>query len=131
MDEAEREGDPRMAPPQLLEECDEAKVRSALAGPQSGFGDVERYPSLPAKAAVLSYRLAKGHACTDGNKRLALILASAFLEANGFDIDAEPAETEHVFRHVAASKSIDAETVIADLEGWFADAVQPLDEQEE
>jgi death on curing protein len=119
-----------MAPPVALEQCDEARVRSALAGPAEGFGDTELYPSLSAKAAVLAYRVAKGHACFDGNKRLALILASAFLEANEYDMDASTEEIEHVFRHVADSQSGDHERMMSDLEGWFHQVITPLTEED-
>jgi death-on-curing protein len=129
-DEARRQGDPRMAPPYRLEDCDEGKVRSALAGPRSGFGEFERFPSLSAKAAVIAYRLAKGHACEDGNKRLALICSSAFLEANGYDIEASAEETEHVFRHVAESPSGEFEAMTSDLEGWFDQVIVPLTEED-
>jgi death-on-curing protein len=118
-----------MAPPTPLEDCDEGRVRSALAGPAEGFGDVELYPSLAAKVAVLAYRLAKGHACVDGNKRVALLVASAFLEANGFDIEASAEEIDHVFRHVAASASTESEAMTRDLEGWFDKVMAPLTEE--
>jgi death-on-curing protein len=45
---------------------------SALHAPQAGFGDVEFYPDLIDKAAVLAVRIARNHLLPDGNKRLAL-----------------------------------------------------------
>jgi death-on-curing protein len=56
---------------------------SALAAPRAGFGNVERYPTLLEKAAVLLERLARNHPLPDGNKRTAFIVTGLFLEANG------------------------------------------------
>lgn len=105
-------------------------MRSALAGPAEGFGGVELYPTLHAKGAALAYRVAKGHACFDGNKRLAVILTSAFLEANDSDMDASADEVEHIFRHVADSDAADRERMMADLEGWFEQVITPLIEED-
>jgi death-on-curing protein len=44
---------------------------SALHAPQAGFGDVEFYPDLIDKAAVLAVRIARNHPLPAGNKRLA------------------------------------------------------------
>jgi death-on-curing protein len=80
---------------------------------------------------VLAYRLIKGHACVDGNKRLALLLASAFLEANRFDLDAPSEEIDHVFRHVAGSDAGLYEAVLDYLTYWFEKAIRPLAEEGE
>jgi death-on-curing family protein len=113
-----------------LAACRTEIVESALAGPKQGFGEDESYSNLSAKTAVLAYRLIKGHACPDGNKRLALLLSSAFLEANGADLEASAEEIDHFFRQVAASPASDHEDVISALAHWFEDAMQPLPEGE-
>ncbi len=46
---------------------------SALAAPRAGFGDVEVYPTILEKAAILLERLARNHPLPDGNKRTAPI----------------------------------------------------------
>jgi len=56
---------------------------SALAAPRAGFGNVEFYPTLLEKAAILLERLARNHPLPDGNKRTAFLLTARFLEANG------------------------------------------------
>jgi death-on-curing protein len=58
-------------------------AESALAAPRAGFGDVEIYPTILEKAAVLLERLARNHPLPDGNKRTAFFLTGLFLEANG------------------------------------------------
>jgi death-on-curing protein len=58
-------------------------AESALAAPRAGFGDVEVYPTILEKAAILLERLARNHPLPDGNKRTAFFLTGLFLEANG------------------------------------------------
>lgn len=58
-------------------------AESALAAPSAGFGDVEVYPTIIEKAAILLTRLAQNHPLPDGNKRTAFFVTGLFLEANG------------------------------------------------
>jgi death-on-curing protein len=55
---------------------------SALGAPRAGFGDVEAYPTILEKAAILLERVARNHPLPDGNKRTAFFLMGLFLEAN-------------------------------------------------
>ena len=57
-------------------------------------------------------------------------MTSAFLEANGHDLDAEPKEIEHVFRHVAGSEAQAFGDVVEELAGWVENAMRPLDEED-
>ena len=57
-------------------------AESALHAPQAGWGEVEFYPDLPMKAAVLLVRLAKNHALyPDKLAALAERLSGAYLRA--------------------------------------------------
>ncbi len=47
------------------------------------FGDMELYPTLEEKAAVLLYLIVKNHSFTDGNKRIAAACFLYFLDKNG------------------------------------------------
>jgi len=58
-------------------------AESALAAPRAGFGDVDLYPILLEKAAILLERLARNHPLPDGNKRTAFLTTARFLELNG------------------------------------------------
>lgn len=49
-------------------------AESALAAPRAGFGDVEVYPTILEKAAILLERLARNHPLPDGNKRTAFFV---------------------------------------------------------
>jgi death on curing protein len=80
-------------------------AESALAAPRAGFGDVEVYPSILEKAAILLERLARNHPLPDGNKRTAFFLAGLFLEANGVPLlDAQPDVDVPMVERIAAGQ---------------------------
>lgn len=82
-----------IAPEQIARLPNVGLAESALAAPRAGFGDVEIYPTILEKAAILLERLARNHPLPDGNKRTAFFLnvrlrtaerrTGLFLEANG------------------------------------------------
>lgn len=57
------------------------------------FGDVE---SLHELAAMHAVAITKAHAFQDGNKRTAILMACAFLHANGLEFDFAPHDDEAV-----------------------------------
>jgi death-on-curing protein len=62
---------------------DAGLLEAAAARPQvSVFGD-DAYPTLLEKAAALTHSIARNRGLVDGNKRLALAAAIAFLGING------------------------------------------------
>lgn len=80
-------------------------AESALAAPRAGFGDVEVYPTILEKAAILLERLARNHPLPDGNKRTALLLAGLFLEANGLPLyGAQPDTDVPMVERIAAGQ---------------------------
>ncbi|MGH7100656.1 MAG: type II toxin-antitoxin system death-on-curing family toxin, partial [Stellaceae bacterium] len=58
---------------------------SALHAPAASFEDVELYPDVIDKAAVLCVRLARNHPLPDGNKRVAYLAMIEFLARNGIE----------------------------------------------
>lgn len=58
-------------------------LEAALARPQASVLGEDAYPDLHAKAAALLHSLARNHALTGGNKRLAFAATIAFLGSNG------------------------------------------------
>lgn len=62
---------------------DHGLLESALARPQATVFGRDAYESLEEKAGALLHSLARNHALVDGNKRLALSAAIAFLGLNG------------------------------------------------
>lgn len=77
---------------------------SALHAPQAGYGNVDIYPSLIEKAAVLCVRITQNHPLPDGNKRLAWISMVLFLEINDVLLDVEEDDAVHTMNAVAAKQ---------------------------
>jgi death-on-curing protein len=67
----------------LVDVCDLALVESALGAAAATFGGTDLYPSMAAKAAVLTYRLCNNHPLLDGNKRVAYECLREFVARNG------------------------------------------------
>ncbi len=79
---------------------------SALHAPRAGFGDIEFYPDLYDKAAVLVCRLAWNHPLPDGNKRAAWAALVMFIDLNDGTWEPDPPEidqTEAAMLAIAAS----------------------------
>ena len=62
-------------------------LESALAQPQAVFGGQFLHESLFMMAAAYLFHLVKNHPFVDGNKRIGLATALAFLDTNGVVID--------------------------------------------
>lgn len=104
-------------------------IEIALASPAAGFGDFERYPSLPAKAAVLLYTLAKSQACIDGNKRLALILTKVFIAINnGTFRGVDDEDLAARVLDAATSAPGARERVVDELAGWLETVIVEREE---
>jgi prophage maintenance system killer protein len=88
----------------------------------------DKYPSLEEKAAALAYHLAKLQACVKGNKRVALILTTAFLRLNRRRFaPAVAATTEPAERIWELATTTEAEdVVIASTAQWFRDSTVAL-----
>jgi death-on-curing protein len=98
---------------------DDGLIESALARPQNrwGYGETE----LAGLAAAYGFGLAKNHGFIDGNKRVALMAAYAFLYANGLDLDVAEPEAHAVFNDLAAGELGEEE-----LAAWIRSHVQPV-----
>lgn len=101
-------------------------MEAALAAPSASFGGREFYATLPEKAASLLYALAKGHACPNGNKRLASVLTLEFLQRNGYFVWVESNALAEQVLEVAASVSADAEAVRTAAAHWIEAHMIPL-----
>ncbi|MGE5049209.1 MAG: type II toxin-antitoxin system death-on-curing family toxin [Deltaproteobacteria bacterium] len=65
-------------------------LQSALAMPQASFGGEFLHPTLPEMAAAYLFHLVQNHAFIDGNKRIGLAAAIAFLGMNDLWLEADP-----------------------------------------
>jgi death-on-curing protein len=100
---------------------------SALHAPQAGFGDVEFYPDLYDKAAVLVCRLARNHPLPDGNKRAAWAALVMFIDLNHGTWDPDPPDTDRAEEAMLAIAAGDVdETWTA---AWLKERVR-FDDQE-
>jgi death-on-curing protein len=70
---------------------DETMLDSALQRPVNLFSYSEE-TTLPLLAASYAYGLAKNHPFLDGNKRIAFLTSTLFLEANGWQFSGNEAE---------------------------------------
>jgi death-on-curing protein len=74
---------------------------SALTAPSAGFGEVDTYPDFHQKVSALCFHIAKNHALTDGNKRVAWISAVQFAWMNGFELLGESDEVVETMFNLA------------------------------
>jgi death on curing protein len=120
---------PDLGPPVPLHDCDRGRIESALAVPRVGWpGYGDKYPTLEEKAAALAVHLARSQPCIDGNKRVALILLTAFLWANGRRFEYAVAASEQpadVLMDAATSRDAEGD-VIASVALWLGRTTRPM-----
>lgn len=80
---------------------DPGLLESALAMPPASFGGQEMHESIHDKAAAYLYHLVQNHPGVDGNKRIGLAAALAFLRLNGVTVDATDDELVDLVLDVA------------------------------
>lgn len=90
---------------------DAGLLQSALARPHTTVFEVDAYPSLAEKAAALLHSLARNHGLVDGNKRLALAGAVAFLGVNGYRLTLTNDEAYSLVLAVAAVEQEEVATI--------------------
>jgi prophage maintenance system killer protein len=109
-----------------LEECDQAKIASALAQPfQSVLGD-DAYPGDAHKVAAFMYFVVKCHACWTGAKRVTAALTLALLGLNGCWLLATSKELEDVVKAIAESSTRDANVPIGWATTWVTDRLERI-----
>lgn len=100
---------------------DHGLLESALARPQTTVVGQDAYPDLEHKAAALLHSLARNHALVDGNKRLSLAGAIAFLGMNGRRVTMTNDEA-YDFVIAVATGELDE---VADIAAVLADHTEP------
>lgn len=83
---------------------DENLVSASLARPKHLLAYGEPTPTLFDLAAAYGYGLAKNHAFTDGNKRVAFVAMATFLELNGYYLDVSETEVVVIMEKLAQDK---------------------------
>jgi death on curing protein len=99
-------------PEQIAQLPNSGLAESALAAPGNGFGEVEVYPTLLEKAAVLLERLTHNHPLPDGNKRTAFVLTGLFLAVNGAPLKGSLPDVDVPIVERIASGQADRDEVI-------------------
>jgi len=94
-------GDPGLRDLGLLE--------SALATPRATFGREFLHGSLPEMAAAYLFHLVGNHPFVDGNKRIGLAAAIAFLGLNGLWLVTEPEPLAELVLRIARGEASKAE----------------------
>ena len=91
--------------------------------PTTSFFGKEQYPTLESKAAIMLYKINKGHIFPNGNKRMSIACLLLFLELNEkiFDISADEATSKAL--ELANSDAKDFDSVKIGLENWIRDHV--------
>ena len=82
--------------------------------------DTELFPTLHQKAAVYAHRIITGHIFLDGNKRIGLTCALAFLVLNGCSLhrDIEDSIIELGFK-IADGTITDLEIIADHIQSWI------------
>jgi death-on-curing protein len=87
-------------------------LESALAVPCATFGGQFLHENLSEMASASLFHIVKNHPFVDGNKRTGLAAAIAFLDLNGHEIDADPAELADLVLGVADGSVSKAATAL-------------------
>ena len=98
---------------------DAGLLESAVLMPQQQVGGEYLHKGLAAMAAAYLFHLAINHAFVDGNKRVGVLAALVFLDANGVKELPDPDDLERVTMAVASS-----EMNKPGFTAWFEDVLK-------
>jgi len=98
---------------------DENALESGLARPRQRWS-YDELVTIPDLAASYAFGLIGNHPYVDGNKRIGLVAMVAFLDRNGYELDASDAEVVEVILSVAGGEL--SETALAD---WLRSRSRP------
>ena len=87
-------------------------LESAVAAPRATFGGNLLHPTLPEMAAAYLFHLVQNHPFVDGNKRIGLAAAIAFLGLNDLWLEAEEDELVELVLGVAQGRVGKAEVAV-------------------
>lgn len=98
---------------------DMGAIDSAIARPQhlAAYGQ----PDAAELAAAYAYGLARNHGFSDGNKRIAWMVANVFLDLNGYEIEFTAADAYAVATGLAAGSVSEKQ-----LAAWFRERLKPI-----
>lgn len=79
-------------------------LKSALAMPQMGIGEVYLHEDIAAMASAYLFHLVNNHPFVDGNKRAGAAAAVVFLDLNGVELIVNEHDFEDLVLGVASAK---------------------------
>lgn len=104
---------------------DRNRLESAVMSPQQTFDQMELYPTIIEKAAILGFSIISNHPFVDGNKRTGQHVMEVFLNLNGYSLSSTIDEDEAAILAIASSQWR-KENLIQ----WLEEHVVPLDPED-
>src|SRR3989338_9292026 len=102
-----------------FERVNKKEIENLVVIPQTKHFGEEQYPTIESKAAILFYKINKGHIFPNGNKRISLACLIIFLKFNDMKLDITPDEATNKALEIAQSDSNDFQNVKKELEDWI------------
>src|SRR3989344_4504360 len=96
------------------------EIENLVVIPQTKHFGIEQYPTIESKAAILFYKINKGHIFPNGNKRISLACLFIFLESNNFKLNITQDEATKKALEIAQSDSNDFQRVKEEIEFWIS-----------
>lgn len=109
-------------------------LESATHRPLISLGDVEKYTSIPSKAAALFHSLVLNHPFHNGNKRTALVSLLVFLDLNRYAMQCTDDELfdfviSMAKRLTSTGEHGNSDDEVKSAEFWLRDHIQHVDMQ--
>ncbi len=95
------------------------EIENLVVIPQTKHFGEEQYPTLESKAAILFYKINKGHIFLNGNKRISLACLFVFLEINNKMLEITEDEATAKAIEIANSDPRNFDSVKEKLESWI------------
>ena len=102
-----------------FERVNKKEIENLVVIPQTKHFGEEQYPTIESKAAILFYKINKGHIFPNGNKRISLACLIIFLESNNMKLNITQDEATNKALEIAQSDSNDFQNVKKELEDWI------------
>lgn len=96
-----------------------SEIENLVVIPQTKHFGIEQYPTIESKAAILFYKINKGHIFPNGNKRISLACLFVFLEINHRVLQITNDEATSKAIEVAKSDPMDFEKIKEEIEKWI------------
>src|SRR3989338_8397344 len=102
-----------------FDQVNKKEIENIVVIPQTKHFGQEQYPTIESKAAILFYKINKGHIFPNGNKRISLACLFVFLEINNKQLEITANEATDKAIEIANSDSRDFENTKEELELWI------------